>query len=130
MTDGKICTVCGETTVAQEVIEAGHKYENGVCTACGNAENGSVEEDSTTSESTSEDVESVTSESTSEDVESVTSESGSEDADSVVPENSSVAGDSESSAVTFGCVSSAGVTSLVGVIVMACAAYAMKKREE
>jgi len=36
LTDGVICSVCGETVTAQEEIPApGHSYENNVCTICG-----------------------------------------------------------------------------------------------
>ena len=36
LTAGKKCTVCGETTVKQEVIPAlGHEYKNGKCERCG-----------------------------------------------------------------------------------------------
>ncbi len=36
LTDGKKCTVCGTVTVKQQTIPAlGHKYENNVCTVCG-----------------------------------------------------------------------------------------------
>ena len=35
-TQGSHCTVCGQTINEQKVIEAaGHRYENGVCTVCG-----------------------------------------------------------------------------------------------
>ena len=36
LTAGSKCSVCGEVLTAQEVIPAlGHKFENGVCTVCG-----------------------------------------------------------------------------------------------
>ena len=36
LTDGKKCSVCGETLVEQQVISAlGHSFENGVCIRCG-----------------------------------------------------------------------------------------------
>ena len=36
LTDGVKCSVCGEILVEQEVIKAtGHKFEDGVCTVCG-----------------------------------------------------------------------------------------------
>lgn len=35
LTDGKKCSVCNEVTVPQQTIKAGHKYENGKCTVCG-----------------------------------------------------------------------------------------------
>lgn len=36
LTDGKKCTTCGVTTVAQQTIPAkGHSFENGVCMICG-----------------------------------------------------------------------------------------------
>ena len=39
LTDGVVCTVCGETVTAQEVIPvADHSYVDGVCTVCGGAD--------------------------------------------------------------------------------------------
>ena len=39
LTDGVVCTVCGEIVTAQEVIPvAGHSYVDGVCTVCGGAD--------------------------------------------------------------------------------------------
>ena len=36
LTAGSKCSVCGEVLTAQEVVPAlGHKFENGVCTVCG-----------------------------------------------------------------------------------------------
>lgn len=35
LTDGKKCSVCNTVTVPQQTITAGHKYENGKCTVCG-----------------------------------------------------------------------------------------------
>lgn len=36
LTDGKTCTICGETTLEQETIPAlGHSYEQGKCVNCG-----------------------------------------------------------------------------------------------
>ena len=35
LTDGKKCSVCGETIVAQEEIPAGHNIVDGACTGCG-----------------------------------------------------------------------------------------------
>ena len=36
LTEGKKCSVCGVTTVAQQTIAAlGHNYSNGICTRCG-----------------------------------------------------------------------------------------------
>lgn len=37
LTEGKICTVCGEIMVPQEEIRPSHSYFNGVCAACGAA---------------------------------------------------------------------------------------------
>lgn len=39
LTDGKACSVCGKTTVAQTEIPAGHKYVDGNCSVCGVSEN-------------------------------------------------------------------------------------------
>ncbi len=35
LTDGKKCSVCGTVTVKQQTIPAAHKYENDICTVCG-----------------------------------------------------------------------------------------------
>lgn len=34
LTEGKHCSVCGEVITAQEVIEAGHDVQNGICIKC------------------------------------------------------------------------------------------------
>ena len=39
LTEGKKCSVCGEITVAQEVVDAlGHDFAEGTCTRCGEAD--------------------------------------------------------------------------------------------
>lgn len=44
LTAGSKCSVCGEVLTAQEVVPAlGHKYENGVCTVCGEKDPNYVE---------------------------------------------------------------------------------------
>lgn len=44
LTAGSKCSVCGEVLTAQEVLPAlGHKYENGVCTVCGEKDPNYVE---------------------------------------------------------------------------------------
>lgn len=44
LTAGSKCSVCGEVLTAQEVVPAlGHKFENGVCTVCGEKDPNYVE---------------------------------------------------------------------------------------
>ena len=39
LTEGKVCTVCGEITVQQQVVDAlGHDFAEGTCTRCGEAD--------------------------------------------------------------------------------------------